>query len=264
LSALSAGLFLLGLLVPRANGQTVDRAVTAVVLDRTASTPGETLNVTVTVRNVGTNLVGMSVVQIGLQVYGAISAVTLAPLIPGAQVDVPFVLQIPATALKGTYFVEGCAFSLGGEVPEATPGNNCLKTPLTIDSPNFVDMRAVSASAIQTPVTQTVPFPVDVQITNLGNVAAFASISVLLSTDSIITPSDLAIGFGQIQLSAGESRTVTIQATAPDDPSRSSGYLGACVTSSIQTDYENDCIGGGLIQLVNPGPQLNCISGLLR
>jgi subtilase family serine protease len=208
-----------------------DLAVVSVSGPSTGLT-GQTVPVTVTVRNVGPGSAPSSNLSVYLSRDAAVTtmdtrigSVPTAPLAPGAEQTVTVNAAIPASLSPGSW-VLGAIVDALSLVPEPNEANNALAGNTLVVSGS--DLAIASVSGPTTGIRgQTVP--VTVTIRNLGPGAApSAYLYVYLSRDSAITLFDTRIGWVVAgALAAGAEQTVTVNAAIPASLATGTWYLGA-------------------------------------
>jgi hypothetical protein len=254
-SVLMVVLYALTLGVCPAAAQSPDRTVTAITLSQQVSHPGDTIDAVMTVKNLGTAPATFSSFRIDVPNHGSLffRYYLDVPVAAGQQMDVAATLSLPLTMVRGSHSLTGCFKSEASY--DLNYGNDCLTVPLVIDTPNFVDMAAVSVAPAPASLYPEVPTSMTVTVANRGSVTTSANVRAILSTDAQITPADTDLGAQYFQIEPGQSRTLTLSATVPRSFSSTQDYLGFCVAgnsvTSLQTDSTNDCLSAGSVQILS-------------
>jgi subtilisin family serine protease len=165
----------------------------------------------------------------------------------------------------GSYYVVANADSgAGGEQPENDEDNNTLAAAVEVDT--LVDLTMTEVSTLATQVSPGDSFDITNTIANLGtNTTTNSSYEKLyLSTDNVITTSDIQIGFRWISnFAGGASSTEDTTVTVPMGTAAGLYYFGAIADASDsqpETDETNNTLlAGTTITVVNPPNPLEVV-----
>ncbi|HEX9206484.1 MAG TPA: CARDB domain-containing protein, partial [Candidatus Deferrimicrobiaceae bacterium] len=193
---------------------------------------GQTVPVTVIVRNAGTGAAPSAYLNVYLSKDAAITTLdtrigyVFAPALPaGAEQTITVNGTIPAAQAPGTWYLGAIADAFSS-IAEPDESNNALAGNTLQVSGS--DLAVLSVSGPTSGFTgQAVP--VTVTIRNLGPGAAPSSyLHVYLSKDAVITALDSRIGYVFAPaLPAGAEQTITVNGTIPAAQAPGTWYLGA-------------------------------------
>ena len=228
-----------------------DLKVMSVVVTPSTAQPGATVSMVFTVKNVGT-IGGFNIIA-QYDFPNNFSYERFDSLSVGEERTVgPFNVVLPTDLTAGEYPLKACAFLEFSQSTDQNPADNCMEVPVTADTPNFIDMSAVSVSSGVPEIFPNVTFPISATVRNLGNTALEGGvIRFYFSGDTVITTGDQAIGIvGAPATGAGVSSVVTMQTRVgvADYAAYPPGtyYLGACIEASGQAEPNktNNCVSG--------------------
>ncbi len=195
---------------------------------------------------------------------------TLASLAAGEGDEVlNLPLMVPPDTDPGDYWV--CVWADDSElIPESIEKNNTLVavSVLTVDVPNLPNLRPVSIDF--TPNVVNVQegdlLTISEEVENVGtDASASFRVGVYLSTNSVVTPSDLLIASRLVTaLGPGASSGATTDVSLPTGLSDGSYFVGVIVddlTEQAETNEgDNVLVAGDLLDVVStPNPQPDLI-----
>ncbi|WP_242353934.1 MULTISPECIES: CARDB domain-containing protein [Anaeromyxobacter] len=186
----------------------------------------------------------------------------LGGLAPGATSSADTSVTVPAGLAPGTYYV-GAIADYEGRVAEASETNNARAgNTVAVAGPDLT----VSALAAPQSVGTATPFSVTATVANLGSGASPATmVSIYLSTDPVITTSDLRLGYGTFAMPApGETSSATLTVSVPSSVAQATYYLGAILDPYDQVKEEsetNNASAGAALTLVRPDLAPIAVSG---
>ena len=182
---------------------------------------------------------------------GQPSTTPIPALRSGSSEDVGFWTSTPQT--PGIYYYGACV-EVVSDGSEAT--DNCspsvmvtVRTPVPID----LEMLGSPTASNSSPATGAT-FSLSATVRNSGELEAYTlHMPFYRSTDATITTSDTEVGRGRVgRLGNGWVHTASILLHAPSAPGRY--YYGACVWSSDESDYTNNCSTSLLVDVVARPP----------
>ncbi|WP_242334059.1 MULTISPECIES: CARDB domain-containing protein [unclassified Anaeromyxobacter] len=186
----------------------------------------------------------------------------LGGLAPGATSSADTSLTVPAGLAPGTYYV-GAIADYEGRVAEASETNNPRAgNTVSVAGPDLT----VSALAAPQSVGTATPFSVTATVANLGSGASPATmVSIYLSTDPVITTSDLRLGYGTFAMPApGETSTATLTVSVPSSVAQATYYLGVFLDPYDQVkeaSETNNASAGAALTLDRPDLAPTAVSG---
>ncbi|QXE85498.1 S8 family serine peptidase [Geomonas nitrogeniifigens] len=202
--------------------------------------------------------------MIGALIYGD-------DILPGECVSIPVDIQLslPVSFVSTAYYVGGCV-DASDDIWESDETNNCRTgNQMTIEGPDLV------VSSVSNPATALTAtnFTVSNTVTNIG-VGASPTVDVLvyLSTDPIITRSDIIIGYRHIPLLEpvgspskypSESRDDTV-VTIPSTVPGGTYYIGVIVDPYNTVKESNDANNartGTPVTVIGPDIEMASVSG---
>ncbi len=185
------------------------------------------------------------------------------PLLPGECFSFPADLQIPGNAVIGnTYYLGAYADCFENELESDETNNGLAGNQITIEGP---DLALTSLSAPSSALTAT-PFTVSTTVTNVGLGFSFNSnVGIYLSTDSVITRSDLLIGHKEwLGFYPGQPRTDNTVVTIPSTVPGGTYYIGAIVDPFnlvAESNETNNTLPGNQIIVTGPDIVMTAVSG---
>lgn len=226
--------------------------------------------VTTSVSNVG----GGSSVSTGVSIYLSsdatitqsdtrLAAVGVGPLAPGASSTTTTTVTVPSTLPGGTYYL-GAIVDPTYLVREANEANNALAgSTVAVTGP---DLFVTSASAPASAATGgTIVVESTVASAASGGGASAVDVGIFLSSDPVITLSDLSIGGRAVgDLAAGAASTGGAVATVPTTLAGGTYYVGVIVDPLrrvAESDEENNALVAGVIQITGPDLVATAVAG---
>ncbi len=179
----------------------------------------------------------------------------------GVTLRVSETLRIPSFVASGGYRL-AAVVDAGNLVAEAFEDNNIAVSAantVNVLSPPLVDLVANSVSAPGGIYRQLQPLNISVTVTSVGGAAIFP-VSVFLSLDGSLDPTDLLVGtIEDFGLAQGQTRTQTINTFIPADAPNGAYRLILAVNSTGQigetTLANNTTISGSeIVQVVRSTP----------
>jgi subtilase family serine protease len=173
-------------------------------------------------------------------------------------------LQVPVTTTPGDYYLLCAADDLGA-LGEAVRGNNVVATTSTllIEEARHPDLVAESVTFGAVEVQAGQAIPVDDTVRNVGLEPSGAfRVGVYLSTDTLVTPSDVLIGQRQVLgLEVGEADPASGSLTVPAFVAAGTYHVGVLVDdlgSVVEMDeLNNDLAAPGTLSVTSaPEPDL--------
>ncbi len=183
-------------------------------------------------------------------------------LSPGGTSSADTSVTVPAGLSPGMYYV-GAIADYQGYVAEASETNNARAGNAVVVAGSDLTVSALSGP--QTVGTATT-FAVTATLANVGAGASTPSlVSIYLSTDPIITTSDLRLSYGSLAaLAPGATTTSTFEVSAPSSLSQATYYLGAIVDQHDHVEESsetNNALAGSALTLVRPDLEPTALSG---
>lgn len=187
---------------------------------------------------------------------------TVQGLAPGSASTADTSVTVPADLAPGTYYVGAIADYQGG-IAEASEANNARAgNAVVIAGPDL------TVSAVEGPqsVGTAVPFAVTATVANIGVGASKATtVSIYLSTDAVITPTDLRLGYAYVAvLAPGATSPSTLSVSVPSHLAEGTYYLGAFVDSNglvAESNEGNNALPGAPLALVRPDLEPATLAG---
>ena len=225
-----------------------DLVISSISVSVTSLVPGESLELTASVRNEGGTDSTASTARIYRSVDATIngddtevSAISLAPIRTSDSITHSISLVAPREA--GRYYYGACVDQIPGE-RDVT--NNCSSStaitvhdPVTVEPPDLV----VESPTISDRNPTTGSFiSLGVTVRNLGEGdSSDTTLRYLRSNNRTITLNDDIVGVESIDgISAGGFSNHSATVLAPENPGRI--YYGACVDGVLnESDFENNC-----------------------
>lgn len=188
---------------------------------------------------------------------------TVPGLPPGGSSSAETVLTIPPGFAPGTYYI-GVIADYDNKVIESDETNNGLAgNQVTITGPDLV-MTAVSGPAT---ALSGAPFAVNNAVTAAatGGSAPYFSVGFYLSTDDMITTSDVLIGTRSMAtLAYGNTSADATTIAVPNTVAPGIYYLGAIADYDNRTadsDRANNALAGNQITVTGPDLVVTAVSG---
>ena len=221
--------------------------------DMLSLTPGDTLQVDITVRNIG-DAAGQGMVrflrsQTDAITFGSVSQGVIATKFLSPEEQATYQTEITVPSVDATYYYGACLFAVSGEIDTS---NNCSSDTIfiTVPLPSFVvtpsitmfDDRIGAAHSLET------------HIQNNGNADAEGAIFQIRSsdnaaigeTDTIEYTSDLST----VHHGGGEE---TVVATLPETETDGTFYFGVCIRYSISAEeHVTTCSDAITVTATNP------------
>ena len=180
---------------------------------------------------------------------------------PGASNAADTTVTIPVSLAPGTYYI-GAIADTSNNVSESNEANNALAgNQITILGPDLT-MTAVSGPASgSTGGSITVSNTVSAS----GGIPAGFYVGIYLSADSVITSSDIFIGYRYVTgLATGASSAATTTITIPTTVPGGTYYIGAIAdynNAVKESDETNNALAGNQITILGPDLTMTAVSG---
>jgi subtilase family serine protease len=184
-------------------------------------------------------------------------------LAPGGSSSENTAVFLPTSVVPGTYYI-GAIADHWGYVPETNENNNSLAgNKITVIGPDLM-MSEVGGPAIG-PTNGTITVRNTVIASASGTSAEGFSVGIYLSTDPVISPSDISLGGRYVsELAPGASSTEDTVVTIPGDIAGGTYYIGAIADSFnyvTESDETNNALAGNQMKVVNPDLTMTAVSG---
>jgi uncharacterized repeat protein (TIGR01451 family) len=228
------------------------------VTSTSAASPGGTINITNTVRNIGCG--DATVFNTGLYLSSdpLITTADLrigtrnVPGLVGGTINTGVTAVVLGTSLSNGVYYLGAIADYANAILEATETNNWLST-MTIEIRPGIDLAVASLAGPESAVTGTTISVTNI-VQNLGvDDAPASAFGVYLSQDPIIATTDTRIGAPSIAaIPAGRSITNVLTIFVPNSISAGSYYLGGIAdyaNTLPETDNTNNALAGNIITI---------------
>ena len=216
--------------------QLPDLVISSITANPTSGKPGDTISVTVTVKNNGPGSAPSSTTRVRLAAGTTITTsdplldtFTAAALTSGQSQSYTVSVTIPSGQSAGSYYM-GATANADAAITEGNGNNNQNTTPFTVNAatqlPDLV-ISSITASPTSGKPGDTISVTVTVKNNGPGS-APSSTTRVRLAAGTTITTSDpLLDTFTAAALTSGQSQSYTVSVTIPSGQSAGSYYMGA-------------------------------------
>jgi subtilase family serine protease len=187
---------------------------------------------------------------------------TVSSLASGASSTADTAVTIPTSIAAGTYYL-GVIADYGNAVKESDETNNALAGDrITIIGPDLTATAVSGPSSVRVGASMTLDYTV--KNGDGGGNADWSYVGLYLSTDNVITTSDIRLGYHYVAaMAAGAAISSQNTVTVPSTLAPGTYYIGAIADYSnnvAESDETNNALAGSQITVIGPDLTISSVS----